>query len=1051
MAVVYGVLLPLLLASAFFGFAYSVGAFKNRCIDEEKRALIEFKKHLTDPANRLSSWEGDDCCGWPGISCDLETDHVTRLGLQNPGADDYDISVSSYVLGGEISPSLLQLKHLISLDLSYNDFNLTSIPSFFGSFRHLRHLNLTEAGFAGKVPHELGNLSNLQYLILKSNANLEIENLKWLSRLSSLQYLDLSDCSISFPKTVDLPASLLELYLQSSSGRLLSPFTISTNLTSLKVLDISNSGLSSVLPKWLSGLQSLTRLVLSSNEFEGQIPDWFCGLRNLKYLDMSSNNLEGPIPSCFSNLSQLAQFNLYDNNLIGPIWETLSNLTSLEVLNLANNHLSGPIPSNLGHLTSLQVLDLSANFLTGSIPASLGNLCSLQRLKLRGNNLDGVISGSGGCITNSLQKLDLIENQLKGELPSWLMECRNLQELLLFNNSFSGKIPSSLGRLSMLEILGLGNNNLNGSIPESLGLLSQLRSLDVSYNNLVGAINEIHFKQLTNLKEIDMSSNSVFWNVSSDWIPPFQVSKLHLSSCTLGPRFPTWLQNQTQLNVLDISGANISDVVPNSFWNLFTGRLYLNMSDNRIRGKLPNILHFAYIDLSHNYFEGLNFSTTALFLDISSNLISGQIPMDIGSKISDTKILYLSNNRITGSIPSSLCELSYLVELSLSMNQLSGVIPNCWWSNGELKYIDLSSNNLVGEIPTTFGNLSSLVSLHLSQNSLTGGLLPIIKKRLPQLSVLDLGENKLFGALSTQIGEMLPNLKILRLRSNRLYGDVPSQLTSLASLRVLDLAHNNLSGNISESFENLTAMKTMNNASQGLMTSEDIYYQGFEHGYEEIVTVSMKGRMYEYSKTLPYLCNIDLSENNLSGEIPSGLTHLLGLNGLNLSGNNLTGKIPNGIGDLKSLESLDLSRNGLFGEIPSSLSALDSLNHLNLSYNNLSGEIPTGSHLQTLEDISIYIGNRDLCGTPTTKKCRKKESFQKSAPSDSDIKMGTRNDIEKVWFSSSVVLGFIMGFWGIIGSLLLNKSWRTAYYGFFYARINVVVSMLSTWLRKVWR
>ncbi|GFQ08618.1 phytosulfokine receptor 1 [Phtheirospermum japonicum] len=132
----------------------------------------------------------------------------------------------------------------------------------------------------------------------------------------------------------------------------------------------------------------------------------------------------------------------------------------------------------------------------------------------------------------------------------------------------------------------------------------------------------------------------------------------------------------------------------------------------------------------------------------------------------------------------------------------------------------------------------------------------------------------------------------------------------------------------------------------------------------------MKGVMMEYTKTLGYLVNLDLSSNHLVGDIPPELTNLTGLIGLNMSNNHLGGRIPRKIGDMQSLESLDLSSNNLSETIPESLSKLTSLSHLNLSNNDLSRRIPTGPQLQTLNNPSIYESNPGLCGDPLLKKCR---------------------------------------------------------------------------------
>ena len=135
------------------------------------------------------------------------------------------------------------------------------------------------------------------------------------------------------------------------------------------------------------------------------------------------------------------------------------------------------------------------------------------------------------------------------------------------------------------------------------------------------------------------------------------------------------------------------------------------------------------------------------------------------------------------------------------------------------------------------------------------------------------------------------------------------------------------------------------------------------------IGILWKRREYTFDERYLFVTGIDLSGNSLSGEIPSELKNLRGVQLLNMSRNHLSGGIPKDIGNLKLLESLDLSWNKLSGPIPPSMSNLKFLSSLNLSNNRLSGEIPTGSQLQTLEDPSIYSNNLRLCGPPLSIPC----------------------------------------------------------------------------------
>ena len=133
------------------------------CIEEERKALLEFKHGLKDHSDRLSSWVGVDCCKWRGVDCNNQTGNVIKVDLRNNG----DFSR----LGGEISDSLLDLKHLNYLDISFNHFQGISVPDFLGSFERLRYLNLSNAVFGGVIPPHLGNLSRLNYLDLNGDVH----------------------------------------------------------------------------------------------------------------------------------------------------------------------------------------------------------------------------------------------------------------------------------------------------------------------------------------------------------------------------------------------------------------------------------------------------------------------------------------------------------------------------------------------------------------------------------------------------------------------------------------------------------------------------------------------------------------------------------------------------------------------------------------------------------------------------------------------------------------------------------------------------------------
>ncbi|KAF8391025.1 hypothetical protein HHK36_023325 [Tetracentron sinense] len=570
-------------------------------------------------------------------------------------------------------------------------------------------------------------------------------------------------------------------------------------------------------------------------------------------------------------------------------------------------------------------------------------------------------------------------------------------------SSLGGEIKPSLLNLKHLNYLDLSNNDFGGiRIPEFIGSFKKLRYLNLSYA-LFGAEIPPHLGNLSSLRYLDLTTVLSFdfdlYVNNLQWLSG--LSNLEQLKLVLSVTSPTkslvldvrseWIP-LFRLNYIEMMNWQLGPTFPAWLQTQKNLTSYLVLNNVGISDIMPD--WFWKLSLQIEY------------LDLSNNQIRGPIPHNIHEMMPKLELLDLSNNFLNGSISSSVFKIKNLNVLVLSNNHLSGELPHIVY-------------------------MKNLEVLQLANNSLHGKLPPSLKKICGNLIMLDLGDNKFSGNLPTWIGEISSKLRILRLRSNLFSGNIPRQLCLLSYLHILDLAHNDLLGLIPSCLSNLSGM-----INEDIMRIY-IYNRGFFLSTESMEVVT-KGRELEYTgRTLTLVKSIDLSSNNLSGEIPEGLTMLLGLGTLNLSNNHLTGKIPEKIGSLRWLETLDLSRNQLSGMIPLSMTSLTSLNHLNLSYNNLSGRIPSGNQLQTLNDSSIYFGNPKLCGPPITKNC------PGDATSEGPVPVGNEEAVdddgfEMFWFYVSMGPGFVVGFWGVCGTLLLKKSWRIAYFQF--------ISDMKDWL-----
>jgi hypothetical protein len=110
-------------------------------------------------------------------------------------------------------------------------------------------------------------------------------------------------------------------------------------------------------------------------------------------------------------------------------------------------------------------------------------------------------------------------------------------------------------------------------------------------------------------------------------------------------------------------------------------------------------------------------------IDLSSNNLSGSIPVDI-SVLSELRFLNLSRNHLMGSIPEKIGSMKQLESIDLSRNLLSGEIPPSMSNLSFLSYLDLSYNDLSGKIPSST-QLQSFDALSYTGNpQLCGDPLP---------------------------------------------------------------------------------------------------------------------------------------------------------------------------------------------------------------------------------------------------------------------------------------------------------------------------------------
>ncbi|KAM3732185.1 hypothetical protein ACB098_11G041100 [Castanea mollissima] len=357
--------------------------------------------------------------------------------------------------------------------------------------------------------------------------------------------------------------------------------------------------------------------------------------------------------------------------------------------------------------------------------------------------------------------------------------------------------------------------------------------------------------------------------------------------------------------------------------DLTSSWLYGNILSNSTLFFLPNLrrLNLADNDFNDSLIsaEFGNFKSLT-HLNLSYSVFSGQIPFEI-SQLSSLVSLDLSKNELLVKAPvwkRVIGNLIQLRELILEWANMSSIRPNSLMNlSSSLTTLSLRSCQLQGKLENNILCLPSIQTLDLSDNGLL--IVAPVRKRvignLTQLRELILDYTNMSSIRPNSLMNLSSSLTTLSLRYCDLRGKLENNILCLPSIQTLDLTGNwNLEGSLLKSNWSCSSLKFL----------------------------GLSGRMF-------------------SREFLNSIDNLKSLKHLALPGCNITGLIPASLGNLTKLTYLDLSNNSFSGLLPSSLFNLPNLSTLYLGYNQLVGPLP--SHVSGLNLIALSLSSNFLNGT----------------------------------------------------------------------------------------
>ncbi|KAG6548824.1 hypothetical protein Mapa_009585 [Marchantia paleacea] len=487
---------------------------------------------------------------------------------------------------------------------------------------------------------------------------------------------------------------------------------------------------------------------------------------------------------------------------------------------------------------------------------------------------------------------------------------------------------------------------------------------------------------------------------------PTTLTSLNIFDCEMEGTLPVEVGQLNQLENFHMTGKwgqgtqgakHLSGVIPSSICNL-TKLTGLTLAQHSFTGNFPEcISKMTSLFLLSGYRNQFNAPLPAslgrlqLFsFQVFDNKIPGSIPPSLGN-ISTLGAMDLQQNLLTGTIPREFSKLQQLFYLSLSNNRLHGRLYPELSDMRSLGTFELENNYLYGEIPSSFGNLTSMQGFKLRNNLLSGSIPATLGDMCyGKYCSIDVGRNRLTGTIPEGLISIKkdPNTfetaNDIFLDYNYLTGSLPTYRGQ--TVRQINASHNQITGGFPLTWSMIGQVDLSYNRLDSL-ARVGTFPADFHIGELILGHNRLRGYFPPWLITLmKTVTRLDISWNSLSGALPGAVFENPNMYSIDVSHNYFYSKLPNetswefqarnGImfmdlhhnsfyGPVPSLFlsrvlrdfiRLDLSDNRFWGRFPDAFGVFGGFNgkHIDLSDNYFSGPLPTTvERLQNLEFLDL--------------------------------------------------------------------------------------------------
>ena len=641
---------------------------------------------------------------------------------------------------------------LMFLELDFNQIQFLK-SGFWKRFKKLHVLSM-KGNKIEKIPNDtLINFSKLKYLDVSYNYLTQLPD-DFLDGCFQVNILNISNNYISkLPQVIRKLKDLWKLY---ASNTALTDITL-LKQTSLIILDIHNSNLTVIPPRFCGKNSYLKQLILSQNDISEIPPNTFKDCLRLIYLDLSVNNISTLFNDSFKGLKRLKMLLLSNNQISNCGKETFVNLRSmtrlnlsrnflpeipaipqrLELIDLSDNHIQNISNKTFSHYSNfyLEYLLLSQNYIKNIEDNAFQFLYKLLILNLKNNNLT-VLKRFTFSEFNHLYGLNIAYNKIT-DIHLVLYKLQNLKYLFAGHNLISKLQRNTFPK--ELSVIHLQHNQIKTIEWNTFENMETLMTVDLRWNKMV-TLDQFSLRislknQATNFfiagnffqcdcKLAWLKKNSMMMTYKSSGYPIFQDLNVVLCSNYGKHWLPIGLLHSIKANeFLCEYERSFYSKLPFSCGVFCECCLQENCY---CQDTCPEKCHCMYtfnrnskpVNCNNkNLTDASGIPSNATMIDLSVNDL-GYLTNKTFDNQSKAEILYLNNSKITGIGERTFITFKVLKVLSLEYNKIMILDSNSLFGLWNLKELLLSHNEIKIISPGTFNATPNLEFLDLSYNNL---------------------------------------------------------------------------------------------------------------------------------------------------------------------------------------------------------------------------------------------------------------------------------------------------------------------------------------------